>query len=643
MRRTVTWLTCGLALLTFRAALGQEPTPAPDDEALLELDTVVVTADRREGPLKDTAEIIEVVSSDDIRRMNPSSTGELLEAVAGLNTESGTGSGFPRRSIVSLNGMPAQYTLVLLNGQKLLTEHIHTGQNVDMIPPEAIERVEIIKTAASALYGSDAIAGVVNIITKRDARAPAAKAYASYGSRRSLNTGMGVSTPLGEGARVSMFADWDRTDGLRVLAPQHRLDNMGYGRISLLNHAEMAFGPRVVADVFFNYFQNKMDWQGGEVHSRLLMPKAALHADVTDNWRVTGAVEYTSWESDLSTEQNELLLPKLFATWKGWAGRNQLTFGGDYRHHWFQRTGLDETMTQWGYGAFVHDALKLNDAWSFSASGRVDHVDGLEPVFSPKVAALFRPIDELGLRLAVGRGFHAPTVQELHEQAYGHSGAALRFGNPDLEPETSTAFSLSVEATPRRSLELFANGYLHLVENFIAPKYQGAWDEDPTKDMWVRSNILKAWIYGGELSARWTPLRWLRLETGYSYAGNQDESSDKQLQFHPGHALFGRIDLRFAFATRYRVKVFGKAHHRAGRSAWSWKPAEDAGRDDEQGHITELADYTLLDAGAELSYRRYTAFVTVTNLLSEDIERLDDALTVLDGAPLARAGLRFVW
>ena len=59
------------------------------------------------------------------------------------------------------------YTLVMINGVPLLTDHMHTGQNIEMIPPESIERIEIMRGAASAQYGADAIGGIVNIITHK--------------------------------------------------------------------------------------------------------------------------------------------------------------------------------------------------------------------------------------------------------------------------------------------------------------------------------------------------------------------------------------------------------------------------------------------------------------------------------------------
>lgn len=625
-----------------------DPGASEGESAACDLDPVVVTADRGPAPLKDTPELIQVVTARDIERLHASTTGEVLEALAGVNVESGTGSGFPKRSVVSLNGFPANYVLVLVNGQKLLTEHIHTGQNVDIIPPESIVRIEIIKTAASAQYGSDAVGGVVNIITRREVKKSEGLLYGAWGRFASVNAGLGVSSRVGEDGAISMFADFDRSDGPPVLAPKHRLDNMGYDKVSLL--ANMNYTPCrwLSADLYANWFENRMDWKVDdkyqEMNSRLLMPKADIHLNLSKEWRVTSTLEYSWWEAEVSSEQNKLLQPKVVATWDDSSGRNRLVFGGEYLHNWFGRTGLDEVKTQHAVGFFVHDRFKLSRKWSFSASLRLDAVENIEPVLSPKGAILFRPIEQLGIRVSAGRGFHAPTLQELYEQAYGHGGTAYRFGSDQLEPETGTATSLSIEWEPVKELKLLANGYFHMVDNFITPEYEGPWEEDPTKDKWVRQNILEAWLYGGEGSFKWHPTTWLWLGGAYGYATNRDKSDDKQLRFHPGHSVSGDASVRFTPATNWALSLFGKVLYRAGRSAWNWKPAGDAPQDNEDGLVTSLEDFVMVDAGAKATYKkRYMVHVKVSNLLGEDVQRLDDVLTTIDGMPVYQVGFKMTF
>lgn len=639
----VTLLT-GVLMLPPLAAADSPSTS--EQNATVELDEVVVTADRSPVSRKDSPELIVVVTSDDIEAMHASSTGEVLEQVAGVTLESGTGIGFPKRSVASVNGLPAQYVLVLVNGQVLLSEHVHTGQNLDLIPPESIERIEIIKTTASAQYGSDAIGGVINIITRRDFVVPTSKVYFSYGQYASMNTGASLSAPVARGVKVTMFADLDRSDGVPILAPAHRIGKMGYSKFSTLNNLEFLLAHGVTADLYFNYIETRMDWADGEGHSRLLMPKADLKVKFAPNWSGTASLEYTSWDSDLASESNRLLYPKAFASWDSLGGRNQLMVGGDYRHQWFQRDGLDRVRDQGAFGLFAHDRFALSEHWSLSASVRMDKPEGLGAVLSPKIAVLYRPVKSLGIRASVGRGYHAPTVQELYEQAYGHGGTALRFGNEDLRPETSTAVSLGLEFLPCSALELFVDGYFYKVDNFITLKYIGPYDPDPTddepatQDQWIRSNMLEAYLYGGETSFKWRIASWVRLAGGYSYGESRESTQDKQMSFHPGHTLFGRLDLQFPLGDRFHFRAFTKASVRLGRSAWNWKPAEGADQDDESGYITNLADYQLLDAGVELVYRKTTKlYLTATNLLGQDIEKLDDALMRLDGEPVFRAGL----
>ncbi len=147
-----------------------------------ELPHEVVTAGRREMMWRDTPDIVKVISRADIEMIRPASLGELLEYANGISVETGTGSGKPDRSVISINGLPPSYTLVLVDGVKLLDEHIHTGQNIDQIPPHAVERIEIMRGAASAQYGSDPVGGIVNIIMRTYDGTPEAGFGASVGT-----------------------------------------------------------------------------------------------------------------------------------------------------------------------------------------------------------------------------------------------------------------------------------------------------------------------------------------------------------------------------------------------------------------------------------------------------------------------------
>ena len=178
-----------------------------DSLKIHDLEEVVVISSRNRKLLEKTPEVMQVITSKDIEQLNVNSTGEILEYLTGVSIESGTGSGYPKRSIVSLDGFPANYTLVMVDGIRLLTEHIHTGQNIDIIPPENIERIEIIKGAASAQYGSDAMGGIVNIITKKASDHTESNISLSGGSYETFNTAIAVRTPVNDKVSISTLSN----------------------------------------------------------------------------------------------------------------------------------------------------------------------------------------------------------------------------------------------------------------------------------------------------------------------------------------------------------------------------------------------------------------------------------------------------
>jgi len=265
-------------------------------------------------------------------------------------------------------------------------------------------------------------------------------------------------------------------------------------------------------------------------------------------------------------------------------------------------------------------------------------------VVTPKLSAVYSPDLPFILRASVARGFHAPTPQELYEVGYGHGGRALRFGNPDLEPEHSTTYSLGVELFPGNPFEVMLYGHYSDIDDMIVPVYEGPWDVDPSKDVWQRTNIERARVYGGEVKARYRPSKNLRFEGGYSYTDNEEADSGRQLPYSPGSTLFMKTVGTRSISPDWTCSGFIGLQAAFDRSAWSWKPAEGAPEDDPSGLTTDLADYQNLDAGISLAYRETCRFyLNVYNILGEDIENLDDLFTVLDGEPVVKGGFRCDW
>lgn len=626
-------LECGLML---------SGTVRAEEEAITELPQRVVTAGRRDMTLGETSDIVRVIDREEINRVLPASLGELIEYANGVTVETGTGSGLPDRSVVGINGLPPSYTLVLINGVKLLSEHIHTGQNVDAIPPSAVERIEIMRGAASAQYGSDAIGGIVNIITRKYEGRPEAGVNLSVGSDNTCEAGAHLLLPLGPNAGLATFINWERSDGIDVKKPAHRVDNMGYERFNWLNRVDASLGDHTQIYGWVNWVENTMDWRGDTTDSTLVNPVAGIVQALTPSLNLSAEVAYSEWDAELSEERNRLLEPEVYATWRA-CESHTLLFGGEYRENRFSRTAV-VAPNQSAHGLYVQDEWTLGSMFSLTTALRYDKVEDQQDAISPKAALLLSPVEHFRVRASVGRGYHAPTLQELYEEGYGHGGTAYRFGNPDLDPEYSTTYTLGFETEPVHMLEFLLYGFYSDIDDMIVPVYEGPWDEDPDINVWRRQNIEAATVYGAEANVIAHLGDRVRIDCGYTYTENESKETGRKLPYSPGSSVQAKVVLVQPLPKRMQLSFFVGARAVFDREAWNWQPASGTATDDPNGLTTPLDDYTKLDAGATLSIGDgWALFVRAYNLLGEDIENLDDAYTVIDGKPLYRVGLKYLF
>ncbi len=609
------------------------------------LDEITITSNRGRKILQKTPEIVHVITSKDIEDLNIRTTGEILEYVSGINVETGTGSGLPERSVVSINGFSANYCLILIDGIRLLTEHIHTGQNIDFIPPENIERIEIIKGASSSQYGSDAMGGLINIITKKPTDKPESFFSFSGGSYHTYNTSVSLSNPINKKLGILIFNKYKQSSGISIKAPAHRVGNMGYSKFNSMNTVVWNINNKSTLSSSIFYTQNAMEFRDDDVYSKMFIPSLNFKHSLNNKLELTTRLKYSHWQAEQSTEINQLVHPECFINWN-FTENDLLTFGGDYRYMNFSRTAVLEHDQQ-AMGLFAQSELEIN-RFSLLLACRFDIAENAEPVFSPKFAMMYSLLKNLRIRLSSGRGFHAPTVQELYEEGYGHGGRAYRFGNPDLQPEYSLTTTFSIEYLPYPNLQFFLNSYFSTIQDMITPVYSGIWAENPDTntiiDKWVRTNIHEAKIYGEEFTIKYRINRKLFFTWGYCYTKNENVSTGGQLPYYPGESFYAKLVSDFNLFTKLTCSCYLSLRATKNRSVWNWKPAETSEYDNAEGLITDLKDYQLLNAGFKLVYNeQLNIHFHIHNVLGQDIEKLDDILTITDGQPSWNCGLLMVF
>jgi outer membrane receptor for ferrienterochelin and colicin len=157
----------------------------------------------------------------------------------------------------------------------------------------------------------------------------------------------------------------------------------------------------------------------------------------------------------------------------------------------------------------------------------------------------------------------------------------------------------------------------------------------------MRTNIMKAQVYGFDFIGRWVLTDKLIFEGGYSHAGNQNADTHRQLPYTPGKAANGKVIYNIQLSKNLGMSLFTGARLTRGRSAWNWKPAQGSSADSPDGLIIALQDYEKWDAGISFTlYNNFRLYFNAYNILGKEIQSLDDAYTVYEGKRSYMGGVK---
>ncbi|HKJ70057.1 MAG TPA: TonB-dependent receptor [bacterium] len=612
----------------------------------LESQEIVVTGTRRAVYQENAPEVAFVMNDVHLRQMGAADVSDALSYLPGVHTEGGTGSGQPFKRTVSINGMPAIYSLVLVDGTRMLSSHVHTGVNVNMVPPENIERIEVLKGASSAQYGSDGMGGVVNIITKSGTQSPTLNVSAYRGTRNTSHADISYSGPVGEKVVNNAFINWEQSDGLPIQQPQFREGALDYSLLTFMDRLDATLTSNLSFSGSLHFVDAVTPYkQSDPYHSRLLVPKMGLEYSPADHWEIRPSAYYTRWKSERNDELNELLSPEVLVSYDGLPHQHVLA-GAEYYHRNFTRSRVPEHQ-QRSWALFLQDEYSPHPFFSLLAAVRLDKAEKINPVISPKISIHYKPGIPFSLRLSAGRGFRAPTVQDLYETLYSHPGDIhFRAGNPDLEPEYSTGVTGNLVWHPHYRVSLMATGYFNKIDNLITPVDHGL--EDPTKYfspeeipfitdslvyVYRRENIHRALVTGGEFELNWEFSQGWRAATGFSLIHNRNQDTGESLPYYPGKSVFARLTGARNLSRDFHLHGFIGLCSIMDRMIWRFK------HDQEQQ--VQLDDYNKLDAGITLTFKNnYHFFLTAENLLGEELHMYEDVELITTGESFVRGGIR---
>lgn len=535
-----------------------------------DLNEVVVTGTRTPKFLKDTPIQTRVINARELARLDATNVQDLLQQeLPGVEFS----YAMNQQTHLNFSGFGGQGVLFLVDGERLAGE---TMDDVDFtrLNMDNVERIEIVKGAASALYGSNATGGVINIITKRNRQPCTLNVNARYAKHNEQRYGAswGLNSKHWNNMLSAHFNRMDSYDVHSAANPVTRIISTVYGdktvnlkeqltwspvsNFSLTGRAGYFFRETVrSADQPERYrdFSGglRMNWQISDADD-LQASYAFDQYDKSDYQRITRLDI-----RDYSNVQNSFRL--LYNHTFG--GGDVLTVGSDLLHDYLYNTNLEgETRKQDSWDLFAQYDWRLNDQWELVGALRYDYFsDGKDSHLTPKLNVCYKPLRNLAIRAGYGMGFRAPTLKEKYYN-FDMSGIWIVEGNEHLKSEVSHNFNLSAEYT-KGHYNYTASIYYNKVKNKLstaAPYFKTAEDKLPYLPY---SNLDDYSVCGGEVGAQAKWNNGLGARITYAYTKEQlakdKDGNSINNQYIPAreHALNVRMDYDRQINSNYGLNI----------------------------------------------------------------------------------------
>ena len=564
--------TCGLlAIMSFAVEA---------DDNKLALTEMVVTGTRTVKPLLESPVRVEVVTRQEIERTHARDLKEALEDVPGLLLKRIHGKG---GYAVWLQGLDSDRVLVVVNGEPITPS---TGSTIDLsqIGVADVERIEVVKGATSALYGSAAMGGVINVITRKPQAPLAYRLTVDGGSWGEKNVG-GSSTDVARRHLSGKFAvkrpTWyldlsgnvRDSDGFDLDPDTYSFE--GDEGLKANFDARLAWTPSADTEVYLAPRYYREDVSNalftfapgvGEV-KRVRREDAARHhytAGIEHHFRHNSSLRswlvYDNWNSE--TQQDAIVTPQVELERQAEIDlyRAELQWDQSWGNHHLFTSGLvlgqatlvqnkfennqrvDEVDNKSNHNleAYIQDDIFLGEIWELVPGLRVQDDSDFGFYAAPKINAMVTPdwFENVvaNIRFGYGRGYRVPNLKERYF-VFDHSAVGyMVLGNADLQPESSDSFQLSFElALPdvfHADISLFHNRITDLIETDLNRQQSAA----QGLQIFEYENIARALTQGVELSGRYY-IGGFQFKSSYTWLDSEDRDTGKTLVERPEHQI----------------------------------------------------------------------------------------------------------
>jgi outer membrane receptor for ferrienterochelin and colicins len=639
-----------------------------------QLSTIVVSASGFEQSLKDAPASISVVTKEDIEKKNATSIADLLVDVPGVDVRNGVGKTAGLN--VSIRGMQADDTLILIDGRRQTTTTEDIMPNgfgeaaTSFMPPlSAIERIEVIRGPMSTLYGSDAMGGVINIITKKvsdvwagnvtiSGNAMEHRSEADSWKTSFLLNGPLINDKLGLQLRGSYYdrSHSDRISGSTGRDPrpttahnydiggkltykhddknafwmdsffsnQHyknednRLGNLdtatranGYKDKLEFSRTQFALGHD--GDYDFGKWATYISQVETETKGRTLPTAAFKRADQVNNPLIG---------SDRTLKSTDLIANShIISTF----GAHKVTVGTEYKKQTIKdniakhESGKDK-FSKNSWSIYAEDEWSLLDNLSFTYGTRYENHSGFGGKLSPRAYLVWNTNDILTIKGGVSTGYKAPSPKQLENGLIDMAGQGTTyvFGNKNLEPETSTNYELGFNLQPNDQINFTATGFYNQIKDALLSEDISDSAICPVTNCSTQINANKARVYGVETSLQYSIIPEWDIKAAYTYTKSKITDGENE-GLHYNNTPRNAFNLTSTWHITPSLDLWLQHEYKSDRTRFTNIPRSGDNAKIYKMYGNKLAGYNLFNLGTSYSVTdQLRVNMAVNNLLDKD-------------------------
>lgn len=589
--------TLSFAVLAAMTATVHAQESVKNDSNTTKLETIVVTtAGGFEQNIADAPASISVITAEELQKKSYT---DVIDAVKNMPGVSVQGGGNNKE--ITIRGMGATYTKYLINGRPVSAGRTVNGNGTDggkigaYLPPiDMIERIEVVRGPMSSLYGSDAMGGVINVITKK---ASSGQWYGSISpeytksdndvANDSYGVGMFVTGPLiQDKLSLSIDANFQGNDESDFVGGEGQKSGSSESEKKVRKlGTELVWNLDEHNDIGLRYDYTGQQYTTTLGKSVAVDTQASTNENEKNLYTLTHKAQYDNFILDsyyqdettkkvysgaVADEKREEL--KVFNTQASvFLADHALTVGGQYQQEKITDTtnglapitGLT-TLDRWLFALYAEDEWSITDDFALTIGARYNKDEYFGGEITPRIYGVYHLTDALTLKGGVSTGYKQPTISQISE-GFGSrtgKGSAVIIGNPDLSPEKSTSYEFGFnysapELGLTTSLMLFKSDFKDKIVEDRLCETPGTTNSSPVEE-WKCSalgkpyrfvsqmkNVAEAEMEGAEFTLDYNVLENLRASSSYTYTKSEQKSGEfkgQPLNKMPKHMLNVGLD-----------------------------------------------------------------------------------------------------